>query len=287
MKRTLEHLPQHKQSELMLITDKIRELASPEMLILYGSYARGDYKEQKDLAPDRKSGHVSDYDILVVTGEKKTAGDTGLWHNITKQCNNLKLSTHTRIIAHDIQFLNIQLAEGQYFFTDIRKEGVMLYDSSRFKLARRRKLKPAEQQRIAQDHFDHWFTKAKSFFIDFNNAYDREDYNQAAFHLHQAAEHSYKAILLVFTEYNPNEHYLCILGDMAAEHCSDLVGILPRETDEQEELFKLLDDAYIGARYDPEYRITKKQLEYLAKRVKILQRLTKKICTEKIKSFTG
>jgi len=137
MKRTLEHLPQHKQSELMLITDKIRELASPEMLILYGSYARGDYKEQKDLAPDRKSGHVSDYDILVVTGEKKTAGDTGLWHNITKQCNNLKLSTHTRIIAHDIQFLNIQLAEGHYFFTDIREEGVMLYDTSRFKLARK------------------------------------------------------------------------------------------------------------------------------------------------------
>jgi len=137
MKRTLEHLPQHKQSELMLITDKISELASPEMLILYGSYARGDYKEQKDLAPGRKSGHVSDYDILVVTGEKQAAANTSLWHNITKQCDNLKLSTHVRIIAHDIQFLNIQLAEGHYFFTDIREEGVMLYDTSRFKLARK------------------------------------------------------------------------------------------------------------------------------------------------------
>ncbi len=33
------------------------------------------------------------------------------------------------------------------------------------------------------------------------------------------------------------------------------------------------------------YRITKKQLEYLAKRVKLLQRLTNKICKEKIESF--
>jgi HEPN domain-containing protein len=184
-----------------------------------------------------------------------------------------------------IQFLNIQLAEGQYFFTDIKKEGRLLYDTSRYKLARKRKLKPAEQKRITQDHFDHWFTKAKSFFIDFNNAYDREDYNQAAFHLHQATEASYKAILLVFTGYNPNEHYLLVLGHMAGKHERALRNIFPRKTEEQEELFTLLDYAYIGARYDPDYKITKQQLEYLAERVKVLQELTERICKEKIESF--
>ncbi|MBN2455791.1 MAG: hypothetical protein JXB29_04505 [Sedimentisphaerales bacterium] len=34
------------------------------------------------------------------------------------------------------------------------------------------------------------------------------------------------------------------------------------------------------------YRITKKQLEYLARRVKLLHRLTGKICKEKIESLT-
>ncbi|MHC4396744.1 MAG: HEPN domain-containing protein [Planctomycetota bacterium] len=285
MKKSLSHLPKYKRSELKLIVGKIRERIEPEMIILYGSYAHGDYKEQKDLAPDRKSGHVSDYDIFVVTSEKKTADNTSLWHNVTKKCDKLNLSTHVRIIAHDIQFLNIQLAEGHYFFADIKKEGCMLYDSGNYKLARKRKLKPAEQQRIAQDHFGHWFTKAESFFIDFNNAYDREDYNQAAFHLHQATEASYKAILLVFTDYNPNEHYLMILSHMAGKHERGLRNIFPRKTAEQEELFNLLDYAYIGARYDPDYKVTKKQLEYLAKRVKLLQRLTKKICKEKIESF--
>ena len=43
--------------------------------------------------------------------------------------------------------------------------------------------------------------------------------------------------------------------------------------------------AYVDARYKKDYKITKKQLEYLAKRVKLLQRLTKKICGAKIKSF--
>ena len=45
------------------------------------------------------------------------------------------------------------------------------------------------------------------------------------------------------------------------------------------------EQAYIDARYKKDYKITKKQLEYLAKRVKLLQRLTKKICVAKIESF--
>ena len=63
----------------------------------------------------------------------------------------------------------------------------------------------------------------------------------------------------------------------------ELAGILPRETDEQKKLFALLDYAYIGARYDRSYKITKKQLEYLAQQVKKLQRLTKKYAKKKTK----
>jgi len=51
------------------------------------------------------------------------------------------------------------------------------------------------------------------------------------------------------------------------------------------EVFKLLKKAYVDARYKKDYKITKKQLEYLAERVKVLQRLTKKICEAKIESF--
>jgi HEPN domain-containing protein/predicted nucleotidyltransferase len=286
MKKSLSHLPQRKRAELARIVTIIRDKApATEMLILYGSYARGDYKEQKDLAPVRKSGHVSDYDILVVTSQKKTAANTTLWNNVTKKCDKLKLSTHVRLIAHDIQFLNIQLAEGQYFFADIKKEGCMLYDSGNYKLARKRKLKPAEQKRIAQDHFDKWFKNAKDFYITYQFHLEKKLYNLAAFDLHQAAEASYKAILLVFTGYNPNEHYLLVLGHMAGKHARALRNIFPRKTEEQEELFNLLDYAYIGARYDPDYKITKQQLEYLSKRVKLLQRLTNKICVAKIDSF--
>ena len=76
-----------------------------------------------------------------------------------------------------------------------------------------------------------------------------------------------------------------ILGDLAADYCPELAGILPRETDEEKELFELLDYAYIGARYDMHYKITKQQLEQLAPCVKELHEVTERICVAKIDSF--
>jgi len=48
---------------------------------------------------------------------------------------------------------------------------------------------------------------------------------------------------------------------------------------------ELLRRAYVEARYNPGYKITKAQLEYLAEQVRELQRLTKKICEAKIESY--
>ena len=75
------------------------------------------------------------------------------------------------------------------------------------------------------------------------------------------------------------------MGDLAADYCPELKGIVPRETDEEKELFELLDYAYIGARYDRSYKITKQQLEQLAPCVKKLHKVTKAVCEKKIKSF--
>ncbi|OHB65407.1 MAG: hypothetical protein A2Y76_10635 [Planctomycetes bacterium RBG_13_60_9] len=58
-----------------------------------------------------------------------------------------------------------------------------------------------------------------------------------------------------------------------------------RSPDEQKKCLGLLKRAYVEARYNPGYQITKPQVEYLAERVKKLQRLTKKICQARIESY--
>jgi HEPN domain-containing protein len=195
------------------------------------------------------------------------------------------LSTHVRIIARDIDFVNFKLAQGQYFFTEICEQGIIVYDSGRFKLNKKKELDPAEAKRIAQANFDEAFAAAKEFYGLYEAALKKDWYKRAAFQLHQAVEHSYKTVLLTFGGECPQEHHLDILGDLAADYCPELAGILPRETESQKELFELLDYAYIGARYDRHYKITKQQLEQLSPCVKKLHEVTERICKEKIEGF--
>lgn len=43
-------------------------------------------------------------------------------------------------INDDISKLNSGLSEGRYSYTELKKDGILLYDSGKHKLARRRKL---------------------------------------------------------------------------------------------------------------------------------------------------
>ena len=74
MRKNVDHLPEEKRAELTRIVPIIRELCDDvEMIILFGSYARGDYRDETDLPSERKSGAASDYDILVVCQHKTAA----------------------------------------------------------------------------------------------------------------------------------------------------------------------------------------------------------------------
>ena len=95
MKNSLNHLPKDKQDELQKITSIIcNNCQELEKIILFGSYARGDYKEEKDLIKDKEkreklnqvpTAHISDYDILVVTTTKTEALNHILWGDIKEK----------------------------------------------------------------------------------------------------------------------------------------------------------------------------------------------------------
>lgn len=127
--------------------------------------------------------------------------------------------------------------------------------------------------------------KREQFVIDFGHAFKRRDYKNAAFYLHQSTERFYTTTLLVFTHYKPKEHDISKLGKQVNNLDQRFFPVFPRSTPEEERLFDLLKKAYIDARYKREYKITKKELECLAGRVRKLQKLTKEICREKIEGY--
>ncbi len=260
-----------------------------EMIILYGSAARGNFVDRDIYKEDNTwYEYRSDLDILVITEDKKTSKDDNHFHRIEDILNNAsEISSPVSIISHHIKEVNAKLRDGQYFFSDIKKEGYMLFDSGNFKLERRRKIDNARRAEIAKEDFEQWFQKANSFLIDFQHGFDRNDYNKAAFELHQATEHAYTAVLLVYSGYKPKIHNIRSLGKKACRYNAEFAKVFPMKTAEEKKCFKLLLKAYVDARYKKDYSITKGELEYLSERVKKLHKLTEKICKETIKSFTA
>jgi predicted nucleotidyltransferase/HEPN domain-containing protein len=287
MKKSLSHLPEYKRDELELIKNIILEkIPDVRMLVLFGSYARGSWVE--DIHTEGHTTHVyeSDFDILVATKSKKTAEDSDVHDSVEKaiEATN-KVKTPHSIIYHTFSYVRHMVTEGRYFFTDIKKEGIHLYHTGKHSLGKAKILTPRQRKQIAEEDFKQWFKKAKNFYKLFNAALEDKMYKEAAFLLHQTTESFYSAVTLVFINYRFRTHDIQLLGIKAVSYNTEFATVFPLDTVPQRKAFTLLKKAYIDARYKPSYRITKKQLEYLAQRVKKLQRLTKKICKEKIESF--
>lgn len=104
MKWDTNHLPAHKQQELTIITDIICEVAHPEMIILFGSYARGSWVEDK--YDETRFRYQSDFDILVIVETRSESAQAKLEREIEDRLEQeARLTTPISIILHDIDLI--------------------------------------------------------------------------------------------------------------------------------------------------------------------------------------
>ena len=288
MKTELPERSLHIRGRLNFIVQQILELAQDKiaMIILYGSFARGDWVR------DLPNGYHSDTDILIILKKGKYKGHAtlNLEDNIYKRLIKtgvikdqiIPYESEISIILESIEEINRQLEKGRYFYTDIKKEGILLYDSREYVLSEAKDLPWSEMKEIAQDYFEEWFREGCGFLIDCKYPFERGELNKSAFYLHQATESFYNTILLVFSNYKPKLHDIKKLGNRAKNYSSELLQVFPIATPEQKECFKLLKESYVKARYDKNYKITKEQLLYLIERIEKLKEITERICIARI-----
>jgi predicted nucleotidyltransferase/HEPN domain-containing protein len=283
MKETLAHLPENKQHEIRIVAEIIKEVVNPEMIILFGSYARGNFVEDRYISKGITYEYISDYDFLVVT--KNNPEKTYVQESkIAAKADKFEPSVNLEI--HDIDFINKGLEWGEYFWVDIVKEGILLYDKGTVTFAEPSILTPVEQKEKAIRYFETWFPQG-SVFLKGAKFYKSEGHlNAATFELHQATESIFYATLLVFTDYKPKTHNLWKLRKKAKPYSTELFHVFRAETDEQEEhLFELLKQGYIDARYREDFTITESELTTLIERVSLMIPVVEKICKEKLTSF--
>ncbi len=291
----LQNLPARKQRELtraaQILFDEFQEAQKGKLseerkkgrilkLILFGSYARGNWVE------DRKSGYRSDYDLLVVVNtETFTALD--FWEQATETfirelTITRRLQTPVNFIVHSLMDLNDQLAAGRPFFVDIARDGIMLYEAPGHQLVVPTPLAPEVARAEARRHFEHWFPSAAHRFELAQEAIRRGYDKEAAFDLHQTTERLYHCVLLVLTLYSPKSHRLAVLRSHAERSDARLIAAWPRDSKFARRCFTRLDRAYVDARYSPEYAITKEELEWLLEQVRTLQDIVAAICAERL-----
>lgn len=291
MKKSISYLPSTNQKDLKFIVETVlQRLKQTEMIILFGSYARNDYVVYDEKYEFGKlQFYVSDYDLLVVTSGVSDGVAIKTLDNVEDIYYNKAIDPDRQppiqFISEDMKKLNKYLDEGRYFYTQIKQEGVVLYNSGKHKLARRRKLKFEEIKQQAEEYFNDKYVSANEFLESTEYFCQKEQYKKASFMLHQACENYIYAIRLAFTLENPKQHNLSKLLNSVRKYSEEFIKVFPQNTPEEKRLFNLIKAAYVEGRYNPDFAVTKEDIDALIPRVELLRDITKSICEKRIGEY--
>ncbi|MBB3355578.1 hypothetical protein FHT70_005541 [Rhizobium sp. BK049] len=298
MKLSLDHIPLRKQREIGRVLEILHEEFDDALkdgtaefkkrgrilkIILFGSYARGGWVDE----PFTMKGYRSDFDLLIIVNNRKLCEFAEYWYKAADRLiHDKSIDTPVSFIVHSRREVNNYLKEGQYFFSDIRKEGIVLYELDDEPLAEPKPLPATERYRVAKEHFDQRFNEATAILetakFQLGKSAKTGDAwgNWAAFSLHQSLEQAYSCVLLTLTNYSQPSHNIKFLRSLAEEQDRRLAEAFPRDQHRERAWFNTLNEAYVKARYSKYFEINEEALDWLAEQTALLLELVKIVCSE-------
>jgi predicted nucleotidyltransferase/HEPN domain-containing protein len=298
MRTDFDHLPPAKQRELERVvqilfeefeekialgTQDWKRKGRIQKIILYGSYARGNWVDE----PHTAKGYQSDFDLLIIVNDKRLTDRVEYWSKaedrLIRELSITKtLRTPVNFIVHTLQEVNDGLAHGRYFFIDVATDGIALYQSDDADLPEPKPKTPEQALAMAKEYFDEWFPTAMQRFKGAQFHFENGHLKPAAFDLHQTTEYLYHCILLVCTFYTPHVHNLAFLRTQAERIDPGLVHVWPQDSRRDRARFEKLKAAYVKARYSKHFRISEEELAWLGERIEELAQVVQMVCSERI-----
>ena len=280
-------MPKRTQEELAVLQELIlSNLTNVRMIILYGSYARGKYVIWDETYDERgvTTYYQSDLDILVIcnTRDANKAERHAREVIVPKYDTRMEGKRHPappNIIVETPVTINRAIRRKHYFFYEIMKDGILLYDNGTFQIGKPEKLPYREIKQYAEEEYVGCFHMGEGFLRHGELAQEENEYKLGSFLLHQACERYYKAYMLVYGGTRPKSHRLDVLGAMSKSRSRGFANVFPVSTSEDKEAFDKLCRAYIEARYSRLFAVSKEQYEYMIARTKVLREVTIRECT--------
>lgn len=256
-------------------------------LVLFGSFAKGTWFE------DSRSGRASDIDLLAIVSHEALTEMSAFWQEVEDRLfHDPAIQRDVSIIVHTLQDVNRQLKDGQYFFSEIIGQGIILHEDTepdrngnpKNLLAKPAIADPQKAYIQALDYSRFWKRSAKQFLAVGRQGTETgpEWFRNSAFQLHQSAESAYRMFLLTVTLYAPGTHHLGKLRSIARTIDERLEEAWGPSQKPYKRYFELLRRAYVEARYSPAYETTKEILAWQADRIEELIKIADTLCIERL-----
>jgi predicted nucleotidyltransferase/HEPN domain-containing protein len=292
MRSSIDHLPQVQQDELSRVvhilmaefeevtsraTQPWRRNGKIYKIVLFGSYARDDWVDEPE------NGYQSDFDLLIVVSHRDLTEIADYWYVAEdKILRDPAIRRPVNTIVHSIDEVNQALKRGEYFWVDIVRDGIALYELPQHELTTPMPLSASDAHEMAKGYFADWIARVDDAIEIAQFCIEKKKWKDAAFSLHQAAERAYICFLLVRTHYFPRSHNIKFLRSLAEDNEPRLIEAWPRETKLDRRRFELLKRAYVEARYSANYEIGTDDLEALSHSVRRLRDLVKEASRERL-----
>ncbi|HWU73495.1 MAG TPA: HEPN domain-containing protein [Sphingomonas sp.] len=292
MRNDVDHLPDVQRAELertqqLLMSEFEQAIANATTpsrrngkilkIILFGSYARGDWVD------DPKGGYQSDFDLLVVVNHEDLTDIAHYWYVAEdKILRDAKIARPVNIIVHSLDEVNQSLKRGEYFWVDIARDGIMLYELPCHPLAAAMPLTAVDAYAMAREYFEEWLPNLDRSIrtVELQLAEGGNDpgwLKDAAFIAHQAIERAYICFLLVRKLYFPKSHNIKFLRSLAEDNEPRLITAWPRDRRVDRRRFQLIKRAYVEARYSTAYTIEGEDLSAILASVRQLRDLVEQV----------
>ena len=295
MKTDLDHLPDVQRGELervqKILLGEFAEATSRASqswkrngrilkIILFGSYARTDWVDEPE------NGYQSDFDLLIIVSHADLTDIADYWYVAEdKILHDDNVRRPVNIIVHTLDEVNQSLRKGEYFWADIARDGIALYELPGSSLVAPQPLTPQDAFEMAAGYRKSWIKKIDDAIDIADFCVSTKKWNDAAFNFHQAAERAYICFLLVRTLYFPRSHNIKFLRSLAEDIEARLISAWPRGTRADRRLFELLKRAYVEARYSAAYDISVEDLEAIARSVRMLRDAVETSACERIEQL--
>ena len=296
MRSDIHHLPAKQQGELERITCVLMEEFARSIeratmawkrngkilkIILFGSYARGDWVDEPE------NGYQSDFDLLIIVSHEDLTDIADHWYVAEDRIlRDPAIGRTVNIIVHTMQEVNQALRRGEYFWVDIIRDGIALYELPNHPLAAPQPMTANDAFEMAKGYFQRQSASVANWLklvaLANQEPMDQDWRNKIAFNLHQAVETMYACFLLTTTFYFPRSHNIKFLRSLAEDKEERLIAAWPRDNKIDRRRFELLKRAYVEARYAPSYEISAEDLDALAEAASRLRNIVETLCAERI-----